>query len=222
MALEGMDLRKEIIEIAQRCESMDLVMYSQGNFSARIPTTDRILITPAARPYTNMQPEDILTVDLFGQKIDGVYEPSSETAIHTLAYRLYPWVGGCAHVEPPYLNAVYAVNKEVPNIVGNFVYLFQGKGIALGPSAKSGNVRFAEMTLKAMGDRFGVVWKNHGVFCIGKDLHTAFARCWTAEQAARVYYLALSMGVGEPDLIPLDAQAEMAEVARMMDLSRPV
>jgi L-ribulose-5-phosphate 4-epimerase len=222
LTLEAIELRKEIIGTAQRCEAMDLVMYSQGNFSIRIPGTDRVLITPSGRPYTNMKPEDIVTVDLLGQKLDGMYESSSETAIHTLAYRLYPWVGACAHVEPPYLNAVYAVNKEVPNIVGNFVYLFQGKGIALGPSAKSGNVGFAEMTLKAMGDRFGVVWKNHGVFCIGKDLQTAFARCWTAEQAARVYYLALSMGVGEPDPIPLDVQAEMAEAARKLDLSRSV
>ncbi len=222
MVLEGLELRKEIIEIAQRCEAMDLVMYSQGNFSARLPGTDRILITPSGRPYTNMQPEDIVTVDLFGQKIDGIYEPSSETPIHTLAYQLYPWVGGCAHVEPPYLNAVYAVNREVPNIVGNFVYLFEGKGLAVGPSAKSGSAGFAEMTLKAMGDRFGVVWRHHGLFCIGRDLREAFMRCWASEQAARVYYLAVSMGVGEPDLIPLDAQAEMVETARKTRSGRPV
>ena len=73
-----------------------------------------------------------------------------------------------------------------------------------------------------MGDHFGVVWKNHGVFCVGADLEVALDRCIAAEQAARVYYLALALKAGEPDLVPEDVQSEMVEVARASGWSEAI
>jgi ribulose-5-phosphate 4-epimerase/fuculose-1-phosphate aldolase len=207
-------LRETLVEIARYCESHDLLVFTQGNFSARIPGTERVLITPSDVEYPTMTPDDIVEIDLNGNKIDGIYEPSSEASIHTTAMKRHPAVMAGAHIEPPYLNALYAVNKEVPNILGNFVYLFGGRGIAVGPSIRSANQEFADKTLDAMGDKFGVVWKNHGLFCVGPDPRTAFKRCMAAEQASRVYYLALSLNQGEPDLIPQEVQDEMVEAAR--------
>jgi ribulose-5-phosphate 4-epimerase/fuculose-1-phosphate aldolase len=209
-----LELREQLIYVAQYCESRDLLIYTQGNFSARIPDTDRVLITPSDIPYPTMTPDDIIEIDLEGNKVSGKHEPSSETAIHVTAMRRYPYVGACAHIESPYLNALYTLDKPIPNILGNFVYLYAGMGLAIGPSIRSANQDFADQTLDAMGDKFGVVWKNHGLFCVGQTIQVAFKRCITAEQAARVYYLALALGQGEPDLIPEDVQAEMVETAK--------
>lgn len=209
-----LSLKKDLIQIAQYCESHDLLVFTQGNFSARIPETDRVLITPSDIEYPTMQPDDIVEVDLDGNKISGKHDASSETPIHTTAMRRHPSVLGCAHVESPYLNALYTLDKEIPNIIGNFVYLFGGEGLAVGPSIRSANQDFAEQTLDAMGDKYGVVWKNHGLFCVGSSPRVAFKRCMAAEQAARVYYLALALNQGEPDLIPQDVQDEMVEAAR--------
>lgn len=211
MSVVENELRTRLVEIAQWCEAKDLVDISSGNFSARIPGTDYALVTPSGVPYTGMGPEDIITVDLDGNKVDGLHKPSSETPIHTLAMRTIEGVNGCAHVESPYLNALYVMNREIPPVQHNIVYLFAGKGLALGPAMRSGTEEFAERTLEAMGDKSGVVWKNHGVFCIGDTVETAWRRCWAAEQAARVYYLALALQAGEPDLIPEDEQAAMVE-----------
>jgi ribulose-5-phosphate 4-epimerase/fuculose-1-phosphate aldolase len=201
---------------------MGLVQHAQGNLSARIPGTECVLITPSGVPYRDMAPQDVVTVDLEGGRMRGVHEPSSETPVHVLAYRLHPGVGACIHVEPPYVNALYAVNRPIPHILGNYVYLFGGRGLAVGPSLHSGTREFAEASLRAMGDRFGVVWKNHGLFCVGQDIDLALSRCVAAEQAARVYWLALSVGAGEPDLIPPEVQQEMVETARRKGWSRAV
>lgn len=211
-ALE-LELRQQLIDAAQFGEARDLLVYTQGNFSARIPGSDRVLITPSDVPYPTMVTDDIVEIDLQGNKVAGIHNPSSESAIHTTAFSRDSGVGGCAHVESPYVNALYSLNLEIPNILGNFTYLFAGKGLALGPAIRSANQDFAERTLDAMGDRKGVVWKNHGMFCVGPDIKLALKRCMAAEQAARVYYLAINLDRGVPDLIPQDVQDEMVEKA---------
>jgi len=82
---------------------MVMVMHSQVNMSARIPRTDYVLVTASGVPYVNMGPDDIVTVDLQGQKVHAIHEPTSERAIHMMAYRTSPQVGGCVHVESPYV-----------------------------------------------------------------------------------------------------------------------
>ncbi|MBI3942128.1 MAG: class II aldolase/adducin family protein [Chloroflexi bacterium] len=211
---EELKLRRKLIDVGRRAVALGFVMYHQGNFSARLPGTDHILIKPTSIPYEEIEPEDIVKVDLNGNIVDGLHKPSSEVFTHCMAFRRNPKVGACAHVESPYLNALYAMNLEVPNVLGNFVYLFEGKGLAAGPSLRSNTERFAKATLDAMGDRYGVIWKNHGVFCVGPIVEVAFDRCVAAEQAARVYWLTLALKAGEPDLIPPEVQAEMVEVAR--------
>jgi ribulose-5-phosphate 4-epimerase/fuculose-1-phosphate aldolase len=76
---------------------------------------------------------------------------------------------------------------------------------------RSGSPAFAQASLQAMGERFGVVWPNHGLFCVGRDLEAAFLRSLYAEQAAQVYYLAISLDGGGPVLFPPDQEAEIVQ-----------
>lgn len=213
-------LRRALVDVARHAEALGLVLNAQGNFSLRVPGTDRVLITPSGLPYRRLQPADLVVVNLHGGRLAGDHEPSTEVDIHCLAYLRYPHVFGVAHVEPPYLNAVYLTGAEIPNLLGNYVYLFEGRGLAVAPPIKSGSREFAETSLDAMGDRPGIVWRNHGVFCVGPDLDAAFDRCVAAEQAARVYYLARTLRGEEPDALPAEVQAEMVETLRRLGLSR--
>jgi len=213
MTSQEIELRKELIFYARKCETRDMLIFTQGNFSTRLPGTDYALVTPSDIPYDDMEPEDIVIVDMDGKKVEGKYNPTSEAPIHTEAYKRHPGVGACAHVESPYINALSALNIEIKPILGNFVYLFGGEGLAMGPSIQSGNQSFAEATMDAMGGHFGVIWKNHGAFCVGENIKIAFKRCMAAEQCARVYYLALALGRGEPDLVPEEIQANMIKSA---------
>lgn len=201
---------------------MGLVQNTQGNFSARVPGKDRFVITPHGVPYEAIAPDDLVTVSLEGQRLQGARDPSNEVDVHALAYRRYSNVGACVHVESPYVNALYALNRPVPNILGNFVYLFGGRGLAAGPSLRSGTGEFASACLDVMGDHFGVVWKNHGLFCVGADVEVALDRCVAAEQAAHVYYLAIALKLGEPDLVPEEVQQEMVEATRASEWSEAV
>jgi len=222
LAVREIAISRQIVAVTRRAEALGLVQNAQGNFSVRIPGENLFMITPHGIPYADITPEDLVLAELDGRKLHGEHESSSEADVHALAYRRYHEVGACVHVEPTYINTLYALNKPVPNVLGNFVYLFGGRGLATGPSLRSGTSTFASASLDAMGDRFGVVWKNHGLFCVGRDLEVALDRCIAAEQAARVYYLALALKLGEPDLVPEEVQSEMVEVARSSGWSKAV
>jgi L-ribulose-5-phosphate 4-epimerase len=206
-------LRRQLVEVARHAEALGLIQHAQGNFSARIPGRDHVLITPSAMPYRELGPSDIVTVDLAGNVVHGIHPPSTEVAVHTMCYRRRPEVGGCAHVEPPYLNTLYVVDRPIPNLLGNFVYLFEGRGLAVVPAMVSGNEDFAKAAVAALEGYLGVVWKNHGLFCVGADVRAAFDRCVAAEQAARVHYQALALA-RQPDLIPETVQVAMVETVR--------
>ncbi|PZR92357.1 MAG: hypothetical protein DLM67_15050 [Candidatus Nephthysia bennettiae] len=216
MSDQEAELRDRIVRLGRSAEALGLVMHAQGNLSCRVPDTDLVLITPTHIPYSELEPGDLVTLDLRGRKVRGRHSPSSESSTHLLAYRAHSGVGGCVHVEPPYLNALYCVGEQLPNILGNFVYLFGGKGLAVAPPMASGSEEFAERSLAAMGDRHGVVWQNHGLFCVGRDIRLAFERCVAAEQAARVYYLTLALDAGRPAPIPPEVQTEMIRAARRL------
>jgi len=211
---EEWPLRNDLVEIALRCEAYGLVLRSQGNFSVRIPDSSRILITPTGRPYSTRRPGDIVEVDLDGRILKGSHAPSYELPVHLAAYQADPRIAACAHTEPPHINALYALNKSLPNILGNFIYAFAGRGLAVGPRMKSGTSAFAKANLEALGDRFGIVWPNHGLFCVGRTLEVAFIRSLHAEQAAQVYYLAIALDGREPLLLPNAEQANYIRAAQ--------
>ncbi|MGH2620702.1 MAG: class II aldolase/adducin family protein [Anaerolineales bacterium] len=211
---EEWPLRHDLVEVAQRCEAYGLVLRSQGNFSVRIPDSNRVLITPTGRPYSTMRPGDVVEADLDGRILKGPHAPSYELPVHLAAYQADARIGACAHTEPPHVNALYALNKSLPNILGNFIYAFAGRGLAVGPRMKSGTSAFAAANIEALGDRFGIVWPNHGLFCVGRTLEVAFIRSLHAEQAAQVYYLAIALDGREPLLLPNEEQEQYVRAAR--------
>lgn len=213
--------RRQLVEIAQRCEAYGLVLRSQGNFSVRLPGSGRVLITPSGIPYSSMTPGDIVEVEADGRLIRAPHAPSYELPVHLAAYRADSRINACAHTEPPHLNALYALNQTLPNVLANFIYAFAGRGLAVGPRMRSGSPAFAQASLQAMGDRFGVVWPNHGLFCVGRDLEMAFLRSLHAEQAAEVYYLSISLEGDGPTLFPPDQEAEIVQSAVQGGWDRP-
>src|SRR5579875_280958 len=117
---------------------------------------------------------------------------------------------------------IVTVDLDGRRVHGNFVYLFGGRGLGQVPARRSGTAEFARASVEALAGHFGVVWKNHGLFCVGQDLRHAFNRCVAAEQAARVYYLALLLRAGPVEVIPKDVEEDMVATAEALGWARPL
>ena len=61
------------------------------------------MIKPSGVDYDALSPDDMVVMDLEGNKIEGRYKPSSDTATHIELYKKYEEIGGM--VQPPHTGA---------------------------------------------------------------------------------------------------------------------
>lgn len=184
---------QDIVRFAKRAPSDDLVIMAQGNISARDPRTGYVAITPHEMPYQDMLPTDLVIVDVDGSKVAGDREPSFETPVHCAVYRARPEVLAVIHTEPPHVNALGAVQQEIPPITSTMLKMAGGT-IPVMPFNRSGSEEFAQEMLKLMGNRNAIVWANHGMLVLGPSVEIAYSRSYAIEQGARTLLLALQIG----------------------------
>jgi L-ribulose-5-phosphate 4-epimerase len=91
-----------------------VVSWTSGIISALDIETGYVVIKPSGMRYEELRPEDMVIVDLNGQKIEGDFKPSSDTMSHLYIYRQRPDVRGVVHTHFPYATAFAALGKQIP------------------------------------------------------------------------------------------------------------
>lgn len=173
---------------------IDLIRMSSGNISTRLPD-GTVAITPSGVLYSQLQPEDIVIMDLEAQVLDGEYKPSSEWQLHAEIYKALPEVGAVVHVHSRYAIALGAVAVEIP--VCGIEILEMGGPIPVAPYTTPGT---REVGLGAAGifqERPGLrslLLQNHGMVAVGKDLLDAYQSAYKTETGAEIYHHALVTG----------------------------
>ena len=75
----------------------ELVTWTSGNVSERVPGEDLFVIKGSGVEYDELTWEGITVCDLDGNAVDGVKRPSSDTDAHAYVYRHMPEVNGQVH-----------------------------------------------------------------------------------------------------------------------------
>ena len=192
-------LKRELIDGAAQVARMDLVPLTQGNLSLRDPASGNVLITPHDFPYDQLTVDDIVTLDLAGNVVDGEREPSHESPVHLAVYERRPQALAIVHAEPIYTNVFGVLHMPIAPLHVNTL-IDVGGDVPVMPFAPSGNRQFGYDMLKVMGDKRAVVWANHGMLAYGDSLSRAIHCTVMVEIAAQLYHMALQHG--EPHRIP--------------------
>ena len=64
-----------------------LITYTWGNVSGIDSESGYFVIKPSGVDYDALSPDDMVVMDLEGNKIEGRYKPSSDTATHMELYK---------------------------------------------------------------------------------------------------------------------------------------
>ena len=91
------ELKKLVYEANMELPKYGLVTFTWGNVSAIDRETGYFVIKPSGVEYDKLTPEDMVVVDLDCNKIEGRYNPSSDTATHLELYKAFPEIGGVVH-----------------------------------------------------------------------------------------------------------------------------
>ncbi|MET8064345.1 class II aldolase/adducin family protein, partial [Micromonospora sp. NPDC005313] len=98
-------LRETVARLHRELTRYDLVAWTAGNVSARVPGQDLMVIKPSGVDYDDLTAEAMVVCDLGGTVVDGDGAPSSDTAAHAYVYRAMPEVGGVVHTHSGYATA---------------------------------------------------------------------------------------------------------------------
>ncbi|WP_300342208.1 L-ribulose-5-phosphate 4-epimerase [Nesterenkonia sp.] len=203
------ETRQRVSDLHAELPRNELVVWTAGNVSERVPTHDGgpelFVIKPSGVSYDELSADVMVVCTLDGQKIDdGTAEnlqPSSDTAAHAYVYRHMPEVGGVVHTHSTYATAWAARAEPIPCVLTMMADEFGGD-IPVGPFALIGDDSIGRgivETLRSSRSK-AVLMDRHGPFTIGKDARAAVKAAVLCEEVARTVHFARAYG--EPERIP--------------------
>ena len=195
-------LRQQLVALHAELVRYELVAWTAGNVSARVPGEDLFAIKPSGISYDDLTAEAIVVCDLDGNLVEGDLSPSSDTAAHAYVYRAMPEVGGVVHTHSTYATGWAARGEPIPCVLTAMADEFGGE-VPIGPFALIGNDDIGKGIVATLsGHRSpAVLMQNHGVFTIGKDARAAVKAAVMCEDVARTVHIARSGG----PLLPIAA-----------------
>lgn len=73
-----------------------------------------MVIKPSGVDYDSMTPEDMVVVDLQGNRVEGKWKPSSDTPTHLVIYNTYPEIGGIVHTHSRWATTFAQAGMGIP------------------------------------------------------------------------------------------------------------
>ena len=197
------ELKQRVYEANMQLPAHGLVTFTWGNVSEIDRESGYFAIKPSGVPYENLKPEDMVIMDLNGNKIEGKYNPSSDTPTHIELYKAFPEIGGVVHTHSTYATAWAQAGCDIPNIGTTHADYFHD-AIPCTADMTEAEVKGAyELgTGNVIVKRFeglnpvhtpGVLVMNHGPFSWGKDAHDAVHNAVVMEQVAKMASIAYAV-----------------------------
>ena len=199
--------RKEIVEYGKKLVTSNLTKGTGGNLSVFDRETGYMAITPSGIDFFEIQPEDIVIMDLEGNIVEGDRLPSSEWEMHLLQYKERTDLDAVIHAHTTYATVLACLRWELP--ATHYMIAVAGKNVRCAEYATYGSHELAVNATKAMMDRRAVILANHGILAGANDLLNAFNIIEEIEYCPQIYYMAKS--IGEPVVLPDEEMALMAE-----------
>jgi len=148
MSIEAVrDLRERLCRVGKQLYDHGLVTGTVGNISARVPSTETVLIKPTGVCMGFLKPEDFILVDMQGKQLEGKQTMSVETPMHTAVYRVRSDVNGVVHSHAPAATAFGIAGIEIlPMAIETFMFI--PNGVPIVPFEMPGSKELAEAVEK--------------------------------------------------------------------------
>ena len=192
------ELKKRVYEANMLLPKYGLVTFTWGNVSEIDRESGLFVIKPSGVDYDLLTPDDMVVMDLNGNKVEGRYRPSSDTPTHLELYKAFPEIGGIVHTHSPHATAWAQAGRSIPLYGTTHADYFYGEipcARSLTPEeideayeANTGLVIIETFELAGLNPMYtpGILCKNHGPFTWGKDAAEAVHNAVVLEEVAKM------------------------------------
>ncbi len=186
------EVSERLVKAGRELYEQGLVRGTSGNISAKIPSTDTFLIKPSGARMGFLKPEELVLVDLQGNKVRGELSVSLETPMHAVVYRARSDAQAVVHTHAPMATAFGIAKTEIlPLQVEMFMLL--PNGVPVVPFEPPGSEALAEAVQKKIADYDAVILENHGVVTVGSTIEAACNLNEIVEEAATIQLAAMTL-----------------------------
>jgi len=200
-------LRTEVSALHAELIRWNLVVWTAGNVSARVPGADLLVVKPSGVDYHDLTPQNMVVTDFDGVVVEGDAAPSSDTFAAGYVYSQLEWVGGVVHTHSTYATAFAARREPIPCVLTMMADEFGGE-IPVGPFAVIGDDSIGRGIVDTLRHHRSkaVLMANHGPFTIGRTARAAVKAAAMCEEVARTVAIARQGGTPhELDQVQIDA-----------------
>ncbi|MGP1348243.1 MAG: L-ribulose-5-phosphate 4-epimerase [Stomatobaculum sp.] len=191
-------LKKEVYEANMLLPKYNLVTFTWGNVSGIDRASGLFVIKPSGVEYDRLGPEDMVVMNLDGNRVEGQYNPSSDTETHRVLYKAFPKVGGIVHTHSPWATSWAQAGRGIPCYGTTHADYMYGTIPCVRNLTKEEIDEGYEMNTGVLiTDYFrdngldyeavpAVLCKNHGPFTWGADPNNAVHNAVVLEEVARM------------------------------------
>ena len=200
------NLKKRVFEQNIALVKHGLVVLTWGNVSARDVESGLVVIKPSGVPYDTMTADDMVVVDLDGNKVEGELNPSSDLPTHLYLYREYPALGGIVHTHSTYATAFAQSGRDITPYGTTHADAFYGsvpcsRELTDDEIAAEYEWNTGKVIAETVTDHEGIpaiLVKNHGVFTWGATPEKAVENAVTLEEVAKMAQFTESLNAMTP------------------------
>jgi L-fuculose-phosphate aldolase len=192
MPKSALEHREEIVHVGRLMFDKGWIAANDGNISIRLGN-GHILATPRGVSKGMLKPEDMVVVDMDGQKVAGPLEVTTEIGMHLTIYRERPDVNAVVHAHPATATG-FAVAGRALNLGTLPEVIICLGSVPLAEYGLPGTPAFAEGMLPYIPKYDAMLLANHGAVAYGPDVMRAFFRLDTVEHFARIALVAELLG----------------------------
>ncbi|MCR4675275.1 MAG: L-ribulose-5-phosphate 4-epimerase [Lachnospiraceae bacterium] len=191
-------LKEQVYLANMELPKRNLVTYTWGNVSGIDRESGYFVIKPSGVDYEKLTPEDMVVMDLEGNRIEGKLNPSSDTPTHLELYKAFPTIGGIVHTHSPHATAWAQAGRGIPCYGTTHADYFYGEiPCARNLTPEEIEEAYEKNTGLSIIETFrekdlnpdyvpGVLCKNHGPFTWGKDADNAVYNAVVLEEVAKM------------------------------------
>jgi L-ribulose-5-phosphate 4-epimerase len=183
-------IKKELLACARRAYTIGLQTGNGGNLSARLAGTAQVVIKGSGTSFGECTMDNLVTVNLDGEMIDGPGKPSREIRTHLAIYRLRPDVNGIFHSHSPWAIAYAEEADEIQPLALHaqsklgVIPVLKVDGHADGAVEKA-----VEDLLRTHADLGAFVQAKHGIFGLARTITLAEHHAELVEETAQIGWL---------------------------------
>ena len=205
------ELKKAVCKANLELPKHGLVTFTWGNVSGVDRALGLMVIKPSGVSYEEMGPDDMVVVSLAtGEKVEGKWKPSSDTATHVALYNAFPNIGGIVHTHSRWATSWAQAGRSIPaygTTHGDYFYgpvpctrKMTPEEIGGAYELETGNVIVETFEGKSPDDVPAVLVHSHGPFAWGTSPMDAVHNSVVLEELAFMAFHTEALTPGMPSM----------------------